>query len=355
MTDVEAVDLRRLRIPLREPYHLSHTTVDAFDVIVVTVTDERGRTGVGEVTPLEGYSRESGDEAWSLLTDTADDLPGRTVTAGREHAQAALDGYDFSRAGIDCALETLTRDPLGSISVPIVGILSTDVPADEAVRSLGTQLDLGFETVKVKIGFDPERDATRLEEIVEATPRNVDFRVDANQGYTLAQARTFLDAAPLDRLQLVEQPLPTGKLSAHARLNGEYDVTVMLDEEITESADLEAAAAANAADAVKFKLMKAGGWRTTEALIERARSLGFDIVLGNGVQSDIACVYEAAVWEATDLTLAGECNGWRKQERRLLDTGLDFEDGCLCWDGDDVSPSRQVMAAHAIDRYRCSG
>jgi L-alanine-DL-glutamate epimerase-like enolase superfamily enzyme len=204
----------------------------------------------------------------------------------------------------------------------------------------------------VKVGFDAKRDARRIRRIVKAVPETVSFRVDANQGYNLDEARQFLDAAPTDQLQLVEQPLPVGRLSDHASLRMEYDTTLMLDEEINNGDDLRDAAAADAADAVKFKLMKIGGWKSTERRIKQARDLGFEVVLGNGVQSDIGCIHEAAIWRATNLELAGEFNGWRKQKQALTNGRLHFDDGALTWDGGSISLDYERVDAHTLDRER---
>jgi L-alanine-DL-glutamate epimerase-like enolase superfamily enzyme len=112
---------------------------------------------------------------------------------------------------------------------------------------------------------------------------------------------------------------------------------------------------AGAADGVKFKLMKCGGVRRTVAAIEDALDRGFTVSFGNGVQSDVGCVLEALVWEATDLETAGEFNGWRKQSEGLLSGGLSFADGELRWRGtgiafDDAALDRHRVATATFDR-----
>jgi len=350
MTEIDAVDVRRLKIPLSEPYHLSHATVESFDVILFEVVTLSGRRGTGEVTPLTGYSRESGSEAWSRLTDVATVLPGLTESEARQRIEDRLDGYRFTRTAVDCALETAFHDPIESVAAPVVGITSTDIPAEQAVVDVTEQLEAGFETVKVKIGFDPETDAARLSEVVSETPGDIEFRVDANQGYTLEEARRFLAGVPTERLQLLEQPLPTGNLHDHATLHSDFEVPVMLDEEISSAADLEAVADVNAAGLVKFKLMKAGGWRTLQSLVRRANELDFGVVVGNGVQSDVACIYEAIIWQRANLPLAGEFNGWRKQRQALTSGGLQFQDGRLRWDGTSIEFEPDVVAQHTVER-----
>lgn len=340
MTEITGIRLDRLDIPLETPYHLSHTTVRSFNVALVTVETSDGRTGVGEVTTLENYSQETASEAWEALVDLAPSLPGQTVSEAHELAAESLDKLIFTRTGVTCALEVLRDEPIGPLTAPVVGILSTDVPVRIARDQLREQLSEGFTTIKVKAGFDPVRDAARLRELVEVAPADVAFRVDMNQAYNRADAETFLDDAPLGRLQVIEQPLPVGNLEDHAALQARDSVTVMLDEEVRTATDLDRIADTDAAGAVKLKLMKHGGMATTRQLIELASDHGFEVVLGNGVQSDLACVLEATIWEQCGLELAGEFNGWHKQTDGIL-ADLAFEEGSLSWSNGIPTPTTE--------------
>jgi o-succinylbenzoate synthase len=339
MSEITGLDIRQLRIPLNEPYHLSHRTVEAFDTIFLEVTLEDGRTGLGEATVLEGYSTETVEESWRQVTSLGEDLIGQDTAGARETMDAALPpSFRFTRSAIDSAIETADRERLHPVTAPVVGILSTELPTNETIPALKSQIGNGFETIKVKIGFDPARDARRLSQLVEAVPADIAFRVDANQGYDIEEAREFLRTAPTERLQLLEQPLPVDHLDDHARLNDETDVTIMLDEEIEGREDVQAVAATTAAGAVKFKLMKMGGWTATDRSIRAAQTCGLEVVLGNGVQSTIGCIYEAIIWANTGIELAGEFNGWRKQENTIVtNEGGIFNDGTFQWNRDEIS------------------
>jgi L-alanine-DL-glutamate epimerase-like enolase superfamily enzyme len=352
---LDCVRLDRLAVPLSSPYRLSTVTVEALDVVLVRVETDDGRRGAGEVTTLEGYSAETGDEAWANLTAVAPDLPGRSLDAACERVASALDDRPFSASGLVAALETAGGVRVEPTTAPIVGILSADDPPGERRDSLYRQLDAGFETVKVKVGFDPQADADAVRDAVADAPDHVSFRVDANQGYTRAEAERFLDHAPVDRLAYLEQPLPVGDLDAHATLRGYSDLDILLDEEVETPADVARVEDAGAADGVKFKFMKCGGVGRTVAAIEDALNRGFTVSFGNGVQSDVGCVLEALVWAATDLETAGEFNGWRKQAEGVLQGGLAFADGSLRWTGDALELDEAVLDRYRVDAVRYGG
>jgi L-alanine-DL-glutamate epimerase-like enolase superfamily enzyme len=342
------VRLDRLTVPLAAPYRLSTVTVETFDVILVQVETEDGRHGVGEVTTLESYSAESGDEAWADLLSVAADLPGLSTTAARECVMARLSDHPFSVSGPITALETAGEVAVGPVTAPIVGILSARDPHEECRDALHHQLDAGFETIKVKVGFEPRSDADTLRDIVAAAPDHVTFRVDANQGYSVPEAETFLDHAPVDRIAYLEQPLPVGNLDAHAALRDYSSLPIHLDEEVKSSTDVAQVTAAGAADGVKFKLMKCGGVGATVAAIKDALDRNLMVSFGNGVQSDVGCVLEALVWAATDLAVAGEFNGWRKQTDDLLSAGLSFAEGCLHWTADSFEFDATTLDCHRV-------
>lgn len=333
MPNVDAVRLVRVSVPLHTPYHLSSITLDTFDTLFAEVTCSDGTVGVGETTTLAGYSSETADEAWANVRQAGIELVGADVDVARERLDQSLLDAPFSRSSLSCAIETAGSPVDRDIEAPLVGILSTSEELDVARKRLVSQLQQGYETIKVKIGFDPVIDADRLTALAEHTPDSVAFRVDANQAYDYEDAVTFLTRAPLDRLQVVEQPLPTGRLDDHAALHADFEATIMLDEEIETATDLDRVIENRAAGAVKFKLMKHGSLAQTDSLVRRAQNAGFDVVLGNGVQSDVGCLLEASLWARHDLSLAGEFNGWLKQVRPALRKSPRFDDGALVWNG----------------------
>lgn len=349
MVSVETIEFQRLSIPLTRPYTLSHKTIDAFDVILATIRFSDGSTGLGETTTLEGYSKESAEESWSRIQGAGRELVGRPRADIPRVLDQTLGDVPFTRTSLACAAETAHGEPFTDLAVPIVGIISTAEQTDVALSLLREQISLGYRTIKLKIGFEPMADAKAVAEIVSNAPPNIQFRVDANQAYDLGAARVFLSSVPLDRLQVVEQPLPVGLLEEHAKLSSEFPVDIMLDEEVHSRDDLYEIEAAEAASAVKFKLMKHGSIDRTSRLIDEAVDLGFDVVIGNGVQSDIGCLYEASIWSRQEISLAGEFNGWLKQRHRLLAAGPTFSSGRLKWGGGAIRLDKSLVERYSTD------
>lgn len=328
---IESVRLERLAIPLSDPYHLASVTVDELDAIVVEVRGTSGRFGFGEATTLPGYFDVSSDTVWNEASVIGSDLVGHDLEEGAAVSEEIPSR--LTQSAFRTAIDTLSSKVSEPISAPIVGIVSASLDENEFVDEVQKQVATGVDVIKIKVGFDPEIDASRVSTASDHAPAGVTFRTDANQQFSLQGAQTFLDNADQDRLDLLEQPLPTGRLEDHAILRSETDVPIMLDEDVRDTDDIEAIVEEDAADAVKFKLMKQGGPEAVRTLAKRARQHGLSVVLGNGVQSDVGCVHEARLWNELELETAGEFNGWRKLERPILEETPTFEEGKLTWEG----------------------
>lgn len=347
---IERVTIRRLSIPLTKPYHLSLETVRTFDTVFVELVDATGEKSFGEATILNGYFEVATDTIWTESIDFADALIGREVESVTRMLSVSERSL-LTRSAFAAALDWLEESTICSFNVPVVGIVSARDGVSKCVEMVRKQCENGHETIKLKIGFDPSTDADCLRAATRAVSDDVEFRVDANQGYSLSEARNFLDWTDTRQLDLLEQPLPVGNLQDIATLREETDVSLMLDEELTDEDDLRAIVDAGAADMVKTKMMKQGGPAEVQQLVRTAQKWGLGVVFGNGVQSDVGCLQEGQLWKELGLDTVAECNGWHKQEISLLDPAPIFESGSLIWPGGPPDPDTAILDCYTKQEY----
>jgi L-alanine-DL-glutamate epimerase-like enolase superfamily enzyme len=189
-------------------------------------------------------------------------------------------------------------------------------------------LDAGFGTLKVKVGFDADRDARRVRLIQSIVAGRCLLRLDANQGYDRERGCAFAQGLDPECIELFEQPCAADDWDGAQAVAAVSPVPMMLDESIYGMEDIERAARLGAARFIKLKLMKMGSLERLARGIRRIRELGMEPVLGNGVACEVGCWMEACV--ARDLiTNAGEMNGFLKPVTRLLVDPLPFSDGAL--------------------------
>jgi L-alanine-DL-glutamate epimerase-like enolase superfamily enzyme len=156
------------------------------------------------------------------------------------------------------------------------------------------------------------------------------IRIDANQGCTLTEAEALLAAMDPAIVEHFEQPFPPDWWEETTALARKGTIPLLLDESIRDRNDLERAIQTGCASAVKFKLMRAGGFRALAELISLAREAGLTVILGNGVATDLGCLQEARLAISMGLTdRAGEMNGFLKASRSILTEPLRVERGAL--------------------------
>ena len=194
-----------------------------------------------------------------------------------------------ARNALDCALWDLEAKS-GGVSVAARVCAAPPRPLETAYTiTLGTPEAMAAQAaaqaarplLKVKVGTAD--DEARIAAVAAAAPQSR-IILDANEGWSADNLARHLDIAARCRVVLVEQPLPAGKDEAlRDRPRG---VPVCADESLHVADDLDRLAGLY--DAVNIKLDKAGGLTAALALRERARALGFKVMVGCMVGTSLA-------------------------------------------------------------------
>jgi L-rhamnonate dehydratase len=190
------------------------------------------------------------------------------------------------RSEVAAAAYTFTRDPQG------------------LEARLKAFLDQGYETFKVKIGFDAASDLA-LAEVARATVGDRELRLDVNGAWTPGTARRQLrKLAPLDPAY-VEQPLELDDLAGAALLRQVQEVPIAIDEGAYTLQDVGNIVLAGAADYILLDPHQAGGlWQVVKAAAI-CEAHGIPVGLHSGAElgpSQAAYVHLAAA--IPNLTLA---------------------------------------------------
>ena len=201
-----------------------------------------GRLGVGEATPLPGWTEsyddcetalakagERGERRGDTLSpDATDRLAGiDTTTPAARHGVELAAADARARAAAE-PLAAWLADGSPASSVPVNATVG-DAPVDATAAATREAVDAGYETVKVKMGArDVAEDEARLRAVRDAAGDGTVLRADANGALDGRTAERLVDvAADLD-FAYVEQPRPATDLAGNAALRGR-GVDVALD------------------------------------------------------------------------------------------------------------------------------
>jgi L-Ala-D/L-Glu epimerase len=328
MGRIERVELWRAEFPLTVPYKVSSRTFHVFDPLLCRVTLDDGRCGWGEAIISPGYGHETPEGGWAFAREMAPRLLGRTPEEARAllAPHLARDAHAVTLLGVP--LDWITRHPAlagPAARVPLLAPVNAmgGAAMEAEVEAL---LAAGYRTLKVKVGFEAAADAARVRALQRQVAGRATLRLDANQGFSPAEARSF--AAGLDPagIELLEQPCHLDDWAANAAVAAVAAVPVMLDESIFGLPDIHRAAAIPGVGLVKVKLKKLGGCDALLQAGRTARAVGLDLVLGDGVATELTTWVEAALAPAM-IRNAGEMNGHLKLTRPLLRNPPGFTEG----------------------------
>jgi L-alanine-DL-glutamate epimerase-like enolase superfamily enzyme len=177
---------------------------------------------------------------------------------------------------------------------------------------------VGFRALKVKVGGAD--DLARLEAIRAET--DAVLRVDANEGWTLEQARELVPALVELGVEFIEQPFPAADLESFRALRDLDSLPpIIVDEGCQDLSDV--APAAGYADGINIKLAKSGGLREALRMVHAARALGLRVMIGCMVESQLGVAPAAQIASLAD---------WVDLDGHLLLAdepfrGLQFEEG----------------------------
>jgi L-alanine-DL-glutamate epimerase-like enolase superfamily enzyme len=271
------------RFPIAGTLTISRGSKTEAEVISCTISDG-DRSGRGECVPYKRYG-----ETMDGVRDAIEAM--RKQIAGGISNAALLDAMPAgaARNAVDCALwdleakiggrpvaSQICRAPLRAIETAYT--LSLGEPEAMAAQA---RANAGRPLLKVKIGGD--NDIARIRAVAEAAPGSR-IILDANEGWTDDNIVANLAFAAEHGIALIEQPLPAGRDGILRHIA--HPVPICADESVHEASDL--AFLVGLYDAVNIKLDKSGGLTAALLLRDRAREMGFGVMVGCMVGTSLA-------------------------------------------------------------------
>jgi muconate cycloisomerase len=285
--------------------------------VLVRITDDAGRIGLGEASVTSVWSGETQAGTIALIQEVLAPVvigadPFDTEWISRRMDKVAF-GNSFAKAALEIALLDLQGQTLG---VPVYKLLGGKEPTRTGIRlkfvvgavepALAAErscrmVDRGWKAIKVKIGRDehPRIDVDRLRAVRGAIGPEVWLSVDANGGYTVEQAVWV--AARLEKLDvaLFEQPTRRGDHVGMAEVRRRSGIPIMADESVFTPEDALEVIRHRAADVLSIYPGKHGGIRATQQIAKMAEAAGIACTIGSNLEREVATAAMAHVTVST--------------------------------------------------------
>jgi muconate cycloisomerase len=315
--------------------------------VLVELRDSEGRIGLGEASVTSVWSGETQSGAMALISEAfapqvigADPFDVEWIS--RKMDQAAF-GNPFAKAAVEMALFDLQGQALGIPVYQLLGGRDREAPAirlkfvvgavepDLAAQRARRMVDQGWQAIKVKVGRHPEpqQDIDRLKAVREAVGPEVWLSVDANGGYTVAQAVWAARRFEKLGIALFEQPTRRGDHVSLAAVRRRCDIPIMADESVFSPLDALDVIRHQAADVLSLYPGKHGGIRATQQIAKLAEAAGVPCTIGSNLEREVATAAMAHVTVATANLqcerFPGDLIGPLYYERPLTAKPLDYE------------------------------
>lgn len=366
---ITKVETFQVRVPSKGDYRMARGVHAGLSSLIVRIHTDGGITGAGEAHQgVPGYSSETLGTMDAVISHVYGPLlVGRELEAPEVLAKEMTEarrGNLFAK----CAVETALFDALGrAYKLPVVKMLggpvrtrlalSGSIGIDEPhvmAEKAAVMAAAGYRTVKVKVGTpDIVGDLARVRAVRKAVGDGVNIRLDANSGFTPTDAMTFIRGLADLAVEYVEQPVAAENFDAMAKLTRLAIVPILADESVHTPEDAYRLAAMGAADAIKIKISKCGGYIAARKIIDIAEAAGIKLVIGQGICSSLEAAAEAHLACAyPHVYPVAEMVGPAKLEGDLVTPALDLSTGYLELPegpGLGVELSDEALRKYALD------
>ncbi|MFN2385905.1 MAG: o-succinylbenzoate synthase [Thermoanaerobaculia bacterium] len=319
---LDAVEIRRLRLDLAEPFETSFGRVGSRVAALVRLEAD-GLLGWGEIAadqePL--YSYETVGTAVQVVRNYFAPAILRSKLGSLDELTERLSrfrGHPMARAGLELAFADLVARSRGESLSRVLGGVRRTVPVGVSLgiqptiqmllERVKTYLALGYQRIKLKI--KPGWDLAVIEEVRRHHP-DIPLSVDANAAYTLAD-REHLKRLDGFGLLMIEQPLEHDDLLDHAQLQRELDTPICLDESITGLRAARQALDLGSCRIINMKVGRVGGYSQALAIHDLCRSRAVPLWCGGMLESGVGRAHNIALASLPGFELPGDISASRR-------------------------------------------
>ncbi len=336
---IQAAHAFKLNIPLKTEFAVAYASYDRVETIVASVGADNGVVGWGSASPDEEVTGETVESTFKALTEKI----GPALMEAQSAPPARLLRVVFNaapeapaaRAAADIAIHDLWSKSIGCSLSSLLGAYRTTIPTSvtigicdesETLERARAFIDRGFSILKIKCGKNADEDIARVKKLRETIGEKVKLRLDANQGYSLGDARKAAAALAPENIEFIEQPTAAKDRETLVALASESPIPVMADESALDAKDaLELFQAG--VPLVNIKLMKCGGVREALRICDIALTLGKKVMIGCMDELPLSMAAAAAVALAHPAVAYADLDGHIDLEQRVAAGGIIIDNG----------------------------
>ncbi len=304
---ITGVEIFLFDIPITSPFITAIGTMTAVNDLLIRIHTDQGLVGLGEACPFAPITGETQATNAAAAATIRDMIVGKDPLA-IDALLREIGQFIHSNPSAVAAFDMALLDILGKVAgLPLFRLLGgnknvfeTDITTgldtlEKMTAEAKGYADRGYKTLKVKVGLDPDEDYANVAAIRAAVGPKLAIHIDANQGWTVAQAVYGLrKMAPL-AIEFCEQPVLASDTAGLKAVRSESPIAIMADEALFGPVDAIKLIRAEACDSFNIKVMKAGGLLNSIRIAHIADAANIRCMVGCMFESRLALTAAAHV------------------------------------------------------------
>jgi len=305
------LQFRRFELKLTRTWRIASglggAGTNTYDTMFVELSDDQGRSGIGEAASTDRYQQPIEIIEAFLCKVDASRLSFDDIAGSMKYLETVATGNDAAKCGLNIALlDGATK----ALKQPIHDFLKLGYTEKKHVTSFSIGIDTpevirekvreaaGYPVLKLKVGSPDDRaNFTALREAAPEKP----VRVDANEAWKTKEEalRNIEWLHQHGNIQFIEQPMPASSSRRDmAWLKDRSSMPIFGDESYHHAGDIDLAA--ECFHGVNVKLVKTGGISGAFDALQAARKAGLKTMIGCMIESSVLITAAAHLAELTD-------------------------------------------------------
>lgn len=230
------INLIEKTLHFKKPAKTSRGEYTEHKMLLITMTEDDGRFGLGECAPLPDLSCDAGQ--YDNIGKVAK-LIEKAVSS--DNYVEELRDYPALLFALESAMFDISNSPTlydtpfarGEVGIPTNGLIWM-APYEEMLEQVKDKLKAGFRCIKFKIGaIDWEQEIKLIAFLRSKFGRDkLEIRVDANGAFSPEEAMSKLEQLAKYDIHSIEQPIKQGQWEKMAELCKHSPLPIALDEEL---------------------------------------------------------------------------------------------------------------------------
>lgn len=291
-----------LTAPLKNPFVTALRRVDVLCDLVVIIETDAGVLGYGEgaSTPvITGETLGSMEACIAYLSPHLIGLDLEDFETILFKVHSLILHNTTAKSALEIALYDIKAKSLKQPLYKMLGgtkkEFSTDITIsmgsiEEMIKASLEAIDLGYRSLKIKIGDNPHKDVERIVAIDEVLTQEINLRLDANQGWTAKESVSLLHALEKQDIiaQFIEQPVHAKDIVGLKYIKERVQTPVLADESIFSLFDARHILELQAVDYINIKLAKTAGLSHALKLADLAKEFETKCMIGCMLEGPIS-------------------------------------------------------------------